>query len=152
MAFTELRAHIEVKLDGKWQHYAAPTIKDNYIAFACINGYGRDYIDKDLSARIKPQASVKGIPEDISELTKYCWQVAQYPDENGDTEPFGAGCLTAQDLRNLQTQFEKINSLHTKFDFEKMHVERNVFNTWIHGNPIAWHEWFDDARIIFWYV
>lgn len=58
----DIHVHAELKIDGKWEHYSCPDIKRNYRLFGLMAGV-RDY-------SIQPIASPRGLPEDLSVITK----------------------------------------------------------------------------------
>ena len=62
----DIHMHTEVKIDGQWHHYSYPSVNRNYSLFARLadvrNGDGDD--------RIEPIAAPRGLPEDISALTR----------------------------------------------------------------------------------
>lgn len=138
---TTMHAHIEVKKNGKWLHFAAPTVQTNYILFAAING--EQIEDLRHPERITPQASIKGLPDDLSEVTKFCHEQ--------DSESYylhGEGALTAEDLENLQEHLWEINEYDPK---AKWDLDTEIFRTYINGNAICAHQGWDDVRIVFWY-
>lgn len=59
----DIHFHSEVKRNGKWQHHSEANIRRNYLLFAKMAGV-RNYSDT------KPISPPKGVPEDVTELTK----------------------------------------------------------------------------------
>ena len=142
---TTMHAHIEVKLDGNWEHYATPTIEQNYLLYAAVNGVRNDFSIENLP-EIKPQASIHGLPTDCTKLTKYCHEL-----DNKAAHIYGEGCLTATDLENLQ---QHLFELADAIDFTERYsldLDDRLFKTYINGNSIMEHQGFEDVRIIFWY-
>ena len=140
---TTIHAHIEVKRNGTWMHFAAPDIRPDYVLFAFINGERIDCLRESLRQDIEPQYT-KGLPEDISEITAHCYKQ--------DTEDFllrGEGVLTKKDLEELQERLCRFAGYHdTKWSND---LEKDIFHTHIGGQAIAMHRGWDDARVVFWY-
>ena len=131
---TTMHAHIEVKKDGKWFHYAAPNVLHDYVVYACINGTGREIIDR----KVMPVAKINEIPDNISEVTRICLET-----DCKNYRLHGFGVLDCDDMKELQKQLRDI--------FENYDLEEDVFKTYIGGNAICIHAGFDDARIVFWF-
>lgn len=139
---TTIHAHIEVKRANKWLHYGAPNVPQDYLLFAAINGERRDDFRESMRVRITPQASIQGLPNDLSEITAFC-----YEQDRKSCRLHGEGALTAEDLKHLQTHLRTINdNMHKRYD-----LEEDVFYHYINGNCIASHQGWDDVRIVFWY-
>jgi len=68
----DIHAHIEVEVDGQWQHYSAPSLKRRYCLFEKICG-----VRGDVSKAIAPP---RGLPDDCSQITKIC---ANYDGSDG---------------------------------------------------------------------
>lgn len=140
---TTIHAQIEVKKDNRWLHFASPIVHTDYIFFAAINGEGIDYLRDSVREKIHPNASGKGLPDDISEVTAVCYQM--------DKESYhlhDEGFLSTQDLRNLQQNIWDIYYFDPKSAWD---LEEHFFKTYINGNAIASHQGWDDVRIVFWY-
>ncbi len=138
---TTIHAHIEVKRGNRWLHYGAPNVDRNYFVFACISGERKEDLREPIRSRIKPQASITGLPDDMSEVTKFCYN----QDKHGMIT-HGEGVLTADNLRSLQSHLREDNDFYIRYD-----LEEDVFRTYINGNSIASHQGWDDVRIVFWY-
>ena len=80
----DIHAHVEIKLNGKWQHYSCPPIQRWYLLFEKICG-----VRGNVTNAITPP---RGLPDDITEVTKYCY-------ENEDAHT--ATWLTAKELDEL---------------------------------------------------
>ena len=66
---TTMQAHIEVKKDGQWHHFAAPSIDKNYYIGAVTGGEQLGNYPG-----VKPVARIKQLPEDISLVTRVCYE------------------------------------------------------------------------------
>lgn len=135
---TTMHAHIEVKVNNKWLHFAAPNVDRDYTVFALINGCRKE----DTVREIVPVAKIHEIPKDMSVITQLCLNKDQkaytlhdfctlYPDE----------------IRVLQAGLRNLVPDKTK----ALDLEEDVFKTYINGNTIASHDGFDNSRIIIWY-
>lgn len=60
---TDIHVHVEVMINNKWHHYNNPSIDRNYKLFGKMGGV-RLYDD------ITPIAPTRGLPDDLSEITK----------------------------------------------------------------------------------
>lgn len=141
-----MHAHIEVKRDGRWLHYGAPDVQRDYIVFAVISGERIDSFRKSTREQIIPQASVKGLPDNMSEVTEFCYQ----QDKEG-VSVHGEGVLTAEDLKNLQKHLNELSERWCGRRCTDYDLEEGIFKTYINGNTIALHQGWDDVRIVFWY-
>lgn len=131
-------AHVEVKKDGRWSHFAAPAVDRDYAVFASVSGERLEDVKDELKGRIVRQASVKGIPQDVSDVTAVC-----YAQDKEGYHVHGEGVLTAGDLVRLQRQLYELGL--------GLSLEDDVFKTYISDDTIAAHLGWDDARVVFWY-
>lgn len=142
---TTMHTHIETKKDGKWLHYGAPAVARDYAVFAAINGKRLDCLDEMLRKDIRPQASIKSLPDDMSEVTKICYEQ--------DKESYylrDEGILTAKDIENLQAHLDELREKHPHW-IGSCDLEEDIFRTYIADSAIASHRGWDDVRIVFWY-
>lgn len=138
---TTLHSHIEVKKDGIWYHFAAPAVERDYLVFAAISGERLDSLSESLQKRVKPQASVKGLPNDLSLVTR-----VSYEQDKG-LGLHGEGVLTSTDIKNLQEHLWEFDDRNGY----RLDLEWNIFRTYISSSAIHVHKGWDDARIVFWY-
>ena len=104
-----------------------------------------DALDEELQLLIQPQASVKGLPADMSDVTEFCY--------NQDKEHYylhGEGALSADDIYNLQEHLFALHAdePHCKLAYD---LEESIFHTYVAGSSISRHLGWDDTRIVFWY-
>lgn len=59
----DIHLHVEVKLNGKWEHLGHPTIDRWYLLFGKMAGVRTD--------EVEPLSAPKGLPADMSVLTKH---------------------------------------------------------------------------------
>lgn len=141
---TTIHAHIEVKKNNTWFHYATPDVNRNYMLFAATNGERLEDFRPNVRDKIIPQTSIKGLPDDISDITKICYEY----DING-RHVHGEGALTANDIRNLQRHLYELNEM--ELNYQNKWCLETLFKTYINDGTIASHKGWDDARIVFWY-
>lgn len=131
--------HIEVKKDGKWFHFGAPNVKQNYILFAAMAGERLNDLRESTRNAIRPVARIHAMPNDISEVTKFC-----YEQDKKHYYLHNITVLEAKDLRPLQKHLDEL-------DERRYDLEENVFYTYINDNSLASHQGWDDLRIIMWF-
>lgn len=91
---TDIHPHIEIKLDGEWQHWTAPKIVRWYQLFGRLAG---------IRCPDEPHPPVRGLPPDATCLT--LWD---------HTETFGhtASWITWEELAEVQ---QWVESVHPEF-------------------------------------
>jgi hypothetical protein len=60
----DIHLHQEVKINGVWHHYGCPSVGRSYRLFALM-------ADVRNNGEVEPIAKQKGVPSDITELTKF---------------------------------------------------------------------------------
>ena len=138
-----MHAHIEVKIDGKWHHFAAPDIKPDYQLFAIVAGEGIEYLRN--GDEIEPVAKEKAMPSDASLVTAMCY---------AQDKPKGArnvSVLAASDLEELQEKLYRYNPYAVRSEMGELNLEHGILRTYINGGAIAKHLGWDDARVICWF-
>ena len=135
-----IHAHIEVKHDGNWLHFAAPNVARDYKLFNLIAAV------RDQPADCRPTVCKhQGLPDDISIVTKLCLEQEQ---------GYGAhhkGWLYDSDIRELQSRLYDIHPEITRTGIDELDLEHSIFSTYICGNSIASHDGFEDVRVVFWF-
>lgn len=63
----DIHLHTEVKIDGVWHHYSAPSIGRNYSIFAKMAGVRKD--------DPLPIAQPRGVPSDATFLTRFDYEM-----------------------------------------------------------------------------
>jgi len=140
-----IHVHIEVKKDGVWHHFGAPTVNQNYELFAVIAGERLDDFRDSERQKIRPVAKIHSLPEDISLVT-----CISYEQDKG-LGIHNIGVLTADDLIKLQDQLYELNPWVDRTACSKLDLEWSLFHTFINGNILADHQGWDDLRIVFWF-
>lgn len=83
----DIHAHIEVKVEGRWEHYSCPPIQRNYRLFARICGVRN-------SGNITPISDPRGLPTDLSLITQKCYNFMK-------CDAHSATWLSGKELDNL---------------------------------------------------
>ena len=135
---TDIHAHVEVKREGKWLHFNAPHVIRHYPLFTKMAGV------REVEG-VEPIAAPRGIPEDISDITRVCW-------EREKDDAHDAGYLTRAEIRTLAWWYDTLDTRKTQGGF---HGLEGVFG-YIDGSPLhslggESREMFDDVRIVFWF-
>lgn len=133
----DIHAHLEVRLNGKWEHYSVIDIDRSYSLFAIMTGV-RNY------GEIEPISKPKGLPEDVSQITKIDRMIW---DEDGHSDSW----LDVIDMEKLRDRIKKT------FGNDSIDLERDVFN--MHSSffgceitdKSSYPEGVDDVRLVFWF-
>ena len=138
----DIHMHIELKVRGseEWYHYAAPSVRSNYLFFAILGPCGR-------RKEIQPIAPARGLPSDASLITRLC-----YEDEQDDAH--GVSWLGADEIDEIRTRYQAaVESEGMVYDHLKNDLEHGVFHTYLLGNALTTLEGtpFSDVRLVFWF-
>lgn len=136
----DIHLHIEVKVNGKWEHWSAPNVNRSYRLFALMAGV-RNYYE------IAPVAQPKGFPEDASALTKFDY-------ENWGADAHSTSWLSGEELDLLDSRLKET----LQPDDQYMGLEGDVFHTYVFGNgfnvkkyPGDYPVGVEDCRAVFWF-
>ena len=140
---TSIHAHVEVKKDGQWHHYHAPIVERNYELFGMMAGV-RAMLTRD-GRLFKPVASIKGLPEDISLVTKVAYEQDKGKGVHHES------VLTAEDIVKLQDLLYWAHPEVVRTGIDELDLEYSIFRTYINGNCIHSHQGWDDVRIVCWF-
>ena len=69
----DIHLHQEVKINGIWYHYRHRSVDRSYKLFTLMAGVRN-------SGELEPVSPPKGLPEDITFLTRYDWEVNEDQD------------------------------------------------------------------------
>jgi len=148
---TDIHLHLEIKVNGIWQHYAAPSVARDYQLFGILAGVRREEL-----CAFPP----KGIPEDCSVVTKL-----DYDLEGCDVHT--PSWLSSDEIVRFEEVWAKAGK-HFMIegravpDFER-DIEHVVLGTYLFGN--SWAGWkrypsdnerlrevgVEDVRWVFWF-
>ncbi len=127
----DIHAHIELKVNGKWEHLSCPNLKRWYRLFERICGVRGDV----AYAIDKP----RGLPADLNIVTKLDY-------EQWDTDAHSATWLTKDELNELINWVEK--SYDNMFQHEQMgYLNGCNFLQYPESHPKE----FEDVRFICWF-
>lgn len=132
----DIYLHTEVKINGKWHHYARVWIQRNYLIFAKMANV-RNY-----DGMVKPISLPRGLPFDVTELTNFDYKY-------GEADWHSESWLKAEEITELQEYIE--NDLDI----------RNIESQWgyLFGNgwdsfrkyPDSYPPGLEDIRFVFWF-
>lgn len=128
----DIHAHIEIKLDGKWEHWHAPKILRWYGLFARMAGV-RSYEESDQ------KYPVRGLPDDLSVPTRWAYELEK---ADSHTESW----LTWQEFAELQKWVE---SEHPEYR-QPGHGWHTVIG-YLNGNNYEPTGRVSDIRLVFWF-
>ena len=144
-----IHLHVEVRYNGKWEHYAKPYVERWYDLFDIMAGVRGD---------VTPIIAPKGLPSDISVITQL-----DYNCRRGDTHH--CSWFNEEEIDRLQ---EWLNKEREKADktIDSYHWDNYVLvigvlsNTYLFGNSLTAFKHYDDSplpegcdavRLVFWF-
>lgn len=133
----DIHGHIEVELNGKWEHYNTLNIGRDYILFGVLSGV--------RSSETPLFHTLPTIPNNCSEITK-----KEY--EYWENDAHSITVLSAQDfnklVRHLKTNYPRLYD-DSYFEREFMRVTSVEYSIYAQ----AWLDegLYEDMRYIFWY-
>lgn len=143
----DIHLHIEVKIDGQWEHYGAPYVSRWYALFAKMAGV-RDY------ANATPISAPKGMPEDVTKLTRID---CEYLGIDGHSHSW----LGLDELMQLEDWLkDQRDEWLTHSDTQSINLEHHVLHTYLFGNSFTGPRRFpseerepkvQDVRFVFWF-
>lgn len=128
----DIHLHIEIKVDGIWEHWSAPSVGRNYLLFAIMAGV-RNYNE------ITPVAKPKGLPQDISKLTKM-----DYNQMAGDAHT--ASYLDHKEMAKVEAMYK--NELPEEDFFS---IEHDILRCYLFGNSFTPNNKISEIRFVFWF-
>jgi hypothetical protein len=134
----DIHLHVEVKIEGKWQNWTAPNLDRNYDLFAKMADV-RNYNQGTV-----PISKPKGLPEDISVVTKLSYD--HWGVDGHSHSWLGYGALTV--LEEWINNQEHLEGHRKVWEFDRMFG-------WFLGNGFldkgSWPDGVDDVRFVFWF-
>jgi hypothetical protein len=146
----DIHAHVEIRYNGNWEHYAMPSIDRWYELFGIMAG---------VRGGSKPIVEPKGLPEDMSTVTRLDWEKwgvdAHTPSWFNEEEIDQLSEWLKQKEQEDERNGELANTL--RYD-----LEYGILNkTYIFGNSLTAFKHYDDTeylpkgcdavRLIFWF-
>ena len=136
----DIHFHIEVKVNGSWEHYGSPDINREYNVFAILgNVRGGEH------GTFIPVSDHRGIPEDATIITKMCY-------EDIADDAHGMSYIDRNEFHILQERLNKLNGSDPSHD-----LEYHLLHTYLMGNSFEYAEYksnlyeLEDVRFIFWF-
>lgn len=135
----DIHCHVEVLIEGKWEHWSAPHVVRNYEFFGRLAGVrGRC---------ASPVAKDRGLPLGLSRLTQMAYDMAKEC-----YQPHNEGWVTGSELEELLESWAR-----THEDYRVADAPRAAFG-YLFGNGFEKHEGDDiwpaeveDVRCVFWF-
>lgn len=135
----DIHLHIEVRLNGKWEHYAAPNIDRDYSLFSRMAG---------VRGKEIPISKPKGLPSDLTTLTKY-------DADRCGIDGHDHSWLSKKEIVRLKDWIDgQRTQMNDFFD-----LEHTILHCYLFGNSFAGIELYpnerpdgvDDVRFVFWF-
>lgn len=124
----DIHVHVEIKLNGKWEHYSVISLERSYILFGKMAGVRSD--------EVEPIAQPRGLPSDMSVVTVHD---AEYWGRDGHTHSW----LTREEAGEVQKWYkEKFGNHAPLFGY--------VFSSYIRSDLGHVPE-VTDVRIVLWF-
>jgi hypothetical protein len=146
----DIHAHVELRVAGKWEHYATPSIDRRYRLFGAMAG-----VRGEVPAIVKP----KGVPDDMSVITRLDW-------EKWGVDAHTPSWLNEEELDLLQKWLDaekiKVDKKEEKYPCMFFDLEAGVLNrTYMFGNSLTAFKHYTDyeyipkncdaVRLVFWF-
>lgn len=135
----DIHLHVEIKINGKWEHYSTPYIDRSYWLFSLMAGV------RSGTESPRPISEPRGLPEDISVVTKLdndCWG------RDGHSHSW----LSATEAGNVQGCWEKRGGKGHPPLFG--YLFGNDIDTYLRHPVYGKHLknlGYEDARVVFWF-
>ncbi len=148
----DIHLHIEVKVNGKWEHYAAPSIDRDYRLFATM----ADVRNEDH--RYVPISKPKGFPEDASILTRLLREDYEIDGHSDSWLDHNEVMILEDRLKSFFEEDRKENPRLFSLDYC---LEHSILHTYLGENSFTAHWRYDDIpylpkgitdfRFVFWF-
>jgi hypothetical protein len=137
----DIHLHTEIKVNGKWLHYGAPSVPRCYALFALMADV------RNSDGDIIPVSKPKGLPDDISEITRLS-------NQRWGCDGHSHSWLSAVELAKLEDAWQK----HKPHGWDQSDLEHHYFgylesNSWagFAKYPEDREPWIEDVRFVFWF-
>jgi len=137
----DIHLHIEVKLNGNWEHWGNPNIDRDYRLFAVMAGVRNNY-------KIIPISEPKGLPNDLTRITQYA---SDYEGIDGHNYSW----LNSKEIVKLEAYVRRIANKENRW----WDLEAHILHSYLLGNLFGGIETYPedrpkeitDVRFIFWF-
>jgi hypothetical protein len=123
----DIHVHVEVKINGKWQHYNHPRINRNYALFSRLAG---------VRGELEPITRPRGIPKNATWMTKF------------DFKRMGTDAHTPSWISGEEVEALQAEGFLDSFK-ELGYIFGNGFG--VKGYPEDYPEGVEDSRLVFWF-
>jgi hypothetical protein len=138
----DIHLHVEIKINGKWEHYQHPKVRRNYNLFALMADV------RNSDGDVIPVSRPKGIPDDISFMTKFCLE------QDKGKNPHSHSWLSAAEIAQLEHEWKQVSG---EMDHEDL--EQDLIGAYFFGNSYAGFHLYrrenpravEDLRFVFWF-
>lgn len=146
----DIHAHVELRYQGNWEHYAMPNIRRWYDLFGIMAG---------VRSEIKPIVAPKGVPDDMSVITRLDW-------ERWKVDAHTASWFNEDELDELQKwldeQKKQADGKEERYSIFQFDLEAGVLGgTYMFGNSLTAFKHYNDVdyipkgadavRLVFWF-
>lgn len=135
---TDIKAHIEIKVDGEWELYSSPSIPRNYRLCSRMAGVRPQ---PDIPAIAPP----RGLPRDLGRLTR------RLIESKSDVD--SPSCLSGEELDDLINDFTwPSGQFYTGYDPTALITQLGF--GYLEGNSFGRHrsvKWVEDCRVVFYF-
>lgn len=143
----DIHLHVEVKINGKWHHYSCPSVDRSYRLFAKM----ADVRNSDCYG-IEPISTPKGLPDDVTELTKFCFEVDWGEDAHSVSYLTSGEIVELQNWGNDYLGRELPGGIkHWFMEEEFGYLFGNSFTGFYEEGSGYYPEGLEDFRFVFWF-
>jgi hypothetical protein len=138
---TDIHLHVELRVNGRWEHYAMPSVDRWYSLFGVMAG---------VRGGEQPIVQPKGVPEDMSVITRLCYE---YDGQDAHT----ASWFNEEEINRLSCWLEQKQKLN---QYSGYSLEYGVLKgTYLFGDgltdfktcPGCLPKGCDSVRLVFWF-
>jgi len=126
----DIHLHVEVKINGKWEHWTNPSVDRNYDLFAKMAGVRNN-------GSITPISEPKGLPKDLSVVTQFAYE---YEKDDAHTESW----LNRDEIKELAQWYENTYP-------RGISLECSILHSYCVGYSFKDKMYHEDARFVFWF-
>lgn len=133
----DIHLHTEVKVNGKWLHYGAPSIARWYSLFEKMAGV--------RGQQVNAIAAPKGLPDDISDLT-----ALEFKRWEGDAHSMS--WLSVEEIAQLEDWYKEATKDAKEYTYPEKQWGYLFSSSWggLHKYKEA-PDGVEDARFVFWF-